>query len=945
MKKILVAVLAAWLAASGVSFADTPAGWTEQDPVYFSIKSKRDAKYTTERAGRLVGTGSLSERGKWYLIDRGDGSYDIRNGITDNYVDPSAANDTQLSVSDSRPSDGWRFGSCDTEGYYIIVNGSCQFNQTREALGYKVYNWGNGTETADEGCQFTLTQTSAPDPDAADEAAIPAPVLTIKDRAFDGTAAYRADLDYPEETAKIFAAKATTTAIEYTMEATGKDFQVIVGSSNVNTPNYFCYAVRPGGPAFRGVWQNGDDNWYTMSGGGTGSHKVVFVSDPERGMWAFVDGSRIATYDLARLAAYGVIGYGNIDPEPDALTLGGVVCPKSAKSGTLNYMTGTVKSVRFYDVALTDEQIASLEWTGFQANEPASTEPDPVEPAEVYGINYPDGTILSSVKYTRSTETVSLDTSRGRQTRSVTQGLDRLLYHSLMDGAPLVVRQGEGVSAIFGHASGAMNGYVYIDLDNDGRFDAATELMAKSAGTEVNPPAFVIPASLAPGVYRIRFKVDLGSDDPAGATAKGNSIVYNNGAIIDAPLMVMNSAFTVNLIYTGGTLTDVSGGDLAGPKTAAKAMLFTAEPPAGSHLEAVGVTYGFPNRESKWGNVQSFTAEIGGDLFRNSGAIPADYMLGSEVALTARYADGDYADPREHDGYRLVWHDEFNNPDGTPADMDTRWQTPWVNPGAAWARYIVDDNSLRSVQGGSLVLTARENNGAWNTGAVWSEDHFHFTYGYVEARMKCNWQLGTFPAFWMMPHGFVDPDWPECGEIDIWEAAKNPASSHHTAHGVWSNYNGYGGWGNPQPIDYAVPHTFALEWTPTSLEWFVDGKSAHIVDKGNSKLIDRATGEPSWPFDKDFFVILNQSVGNGGFAANPVSGTVYTTEVDYVRVYQKPGMANTGGVQLGESGAATVIESPAAAREGVFDLTGRRLKGSPAAPGIYIIGGVKTLIR
>lgn len=944
MKKHLVAMLLALLAATGALFADTPIGWTEDAPVYFTLKSNRDSKYATEKGGALVGASSVTERGKWYFVDRGDGSYDIRNGISDKYVDPTAANDTQLTVTGTRPSGGWRFKSSAVAGYYIIVNGTCQFNQTQSALGFKVYNWGGGTTTTDGGCQFQLTQTEAPDKSAVINPIVPDPVLTIMDRKFDGTAAYRADLDYPGQAQKIFAAKATTTAVEYTMDATGKDFQVLVGSSNVATPNYFCYAVRPGGPAFRGVWRNGDDNWYTMSGGGTGTHKVVFVSDPDNGMWAFVDGVRIATYDLNKLGAYGVIGYGNIDPAPNALTVGGVVCPKSVNAGTLNYMSGTVKSVRYYDVALTDEQIEALEWSGFSATESENVEPDPVEPTGAYGVNYPEGTILSSAKYNRATESVGITTGRGRQTKSVSQGLDRLLYHSLMDGAPFIVKQGEEVQAVFGHASGAMNGYVYIDLNNDGQFDAATELMAKSSGTEVNPRAFVVPADLEPGVYRIRFKVDLGSDDPAGATGKGSSIVYNNGAIVDAPLMVMNADFTVSLTYAGGSLTDVGGADLAGMKPAAKAVLFKAMPEAGRHLASVEVTYGFPARESKWGNRQTFAGEISGDLFQNSATVPAAYMLGSEVHLNAAFADGDYADPREHDGYRLVWHDEFNDPDGTPADMENNWQTPWVNPGAAWARYITEDNSLRTVEGGSLVLTAREQGGKWTTGAVWSEDHFYFTYGYVEARIKCNWQLGTFPAFWMMPHGFVDADWPECGEIDIWEAAKNPATSHHTAHGVWSNYNGYGGWGNPQPIDYAEAHTYALEWTPNSLEWFVDGKSAHFIDKGNSKLIDKATNQPTWPFDKDFFVILNQSVGNGGFAANPSSGTVYTTEVDYVRVYQKPGMTNMGGKVVGDPEGVDKVEmSGNAGGSAVYDLQGRRVERP--ARGLYIVNGRKMVVK
>ncbi|MDE5912140.1 MAG: hypothetical protein K2G81_00675, partial [Muribaculaceae bacterium] len=67
MHKSLVALLSVVLTASGALFADTPVGWTEQQPVYFTIKSNRDSKYATEKGGGLVGNSSVTERGKWYL--------------------------------------------------------------------------------------------------------------------------------------------------------------------------------------------------------------------------------------------------------------------------------------------------------------------------------------------------------------------------------------------------------------------------------------------------------------------------------------------------------------------------------------------------------------------------------------------------------------------------------------------------------------------------------------------------------------------------------------------------------------------------------------------------------------------------------------------------------------------------------------------------------------
>ena len=44
------------------------------------------------------------------------------------------------------------------------------------------------------------------------------------------------------------------------------------------------------------------------------------------------------------------------------------------------------------------------------------------------------------------------------------------------------------------------------------------------------------------------------------------------------------------------------------------------------------------------------------------------------------------------------------------------------------------------------------------------------------------------------------------------------------------------------------------------------------------------------------------------------------------------------------SGIDGIEADGAAVRSGIFDLTGRRISGTPA-PGIYIVDGVKTLVR
>ena len=113
-----------------------------------------------------------------------------------------------------------------------------------------------------------------------------------------------------------------------------------------------------------------------------------------------------------------------------------------------------------------------------------------------------------------------------------------------------------------------MNGYVYIDCDNDGKFESKLEegkipqksdIMTFSAllndstntyydcqgkslpnGNNLQPPQFKIP-NLAEGFYRIRYKVDWNCIDPAGNTKPNNNIIKNRGAIVDTRICIRNN--------------------------------------------------------------------------------------------------------------------------------------------------------------------------------------------------------------------------------------------------------------------------------------------------------------------------------------------------------------------------------------------------------------------
>lgn len=336
-------------------------------------------------------------------------------------------------------------------------------------------------------------------------------------------------------------------------------------------------------------------------------------------------------------------------------------------------------------------------------------------------------------------------------------------------------------------------------------------------------------------------------------------------------------------------------------------------------------------------------------------------LVDGEVAL---YADFVRLTDTE---WNLVFNDEFN-----AADYSQPVAEKWMRCqryGSTWNRWLSDSKEVVYLQGGDLVTRAIPNPDQVSdpvpmiTGGIKSNGRFGFTYGYVEARLLSNSWTGHFPAFWMMPED-QSAGWPDCGEIDIWEAIDNQNTTYHTVHSNWTYDLGYKN--NPKSsftstVPYDRYHTFGLMWDETSLTWYVDGKEVGKYSKSTSQSnLDNG----QWPFDKHFHLILNQSVGNGSWAANADVNHTYETRFDWVRVYQKTGMKNT----YGTVGVASVVsDEPSVVVRGnvvevtsdkpvlvsVYDFSGRKIIETPVdgsctlalQKGVYIVCGKKVVIN
>lgn len=119
----------------------------------------RGNRYATSHGANadMVGETSVSKASYWKFVTRTDGSFDIVNSADGTFISPNSNNNTALKTQSTSPNKGWTLSPANEVGYFIITSGNVQFNQTNNAqLGWKVYNWGDGTNTDDTGCKYSI---------------------------------------------------------------------------------------------------------------------------------------------------------------------------------------------------------------------------------------------------------------------------------------------------------------------------------------------------------------------------------------------------------------------------------------------------------------------------------------------------------------------------------------------------------------------------------------------------------------------------------------------------------------------------------------------------------------------------------------------------------------------------------------------------------------------
>ncbi len=244
--------------------------------------------------------------------------------------------------------------------------------------------------------------------------------------------------------------------------------------------------------------------------------------------------------------------------------------------------------------------------------------------------------------------------------------------------------------------------------------------------------------------------------------------------------------------------------------------------------------------------------------------------------------------PSSNEGYVLVFSDEFNQPDGSRPDP-----TKWVackRYNAGWNRWISAREDVAYISKGRLVCKAIPNRSLSTdtakmlTGAIETRGKFSFKYGKVEVRMKTSKRIGNTPAVWMKPE-VQNPD--RYGEIDIVETFGNLGVAQQTVHGHQTVVLKKKGKKNAFRTDVNVSkwHVYGMEWDSEAIIFTIDGVVTARYERSHNA---RDIKEGQWTFDRPFFLLMNQSVGDGRFECTvPDTKHTYVTYFDWIRVYQK----------------------------------------------------------
>ena len=284
-------------------------------------------------------------------------------------------------------------------------------------------------------------------------------------------------------------------------------------------------------------------------------------------------------------------------------------------------------------------------------------------------------------------------------------------------------KPGETLTASVAYTGSWMHAYAYIDYNNDGKFTPVvdnslsivngSDLVSfsfyggsdnengkNSAGTSITGnyrdtktmPSFTIPASTKPGVYRMRYKVDWNSIDPAGCVDQSNSIIGNGGGIVDIMLNIHGDYAYVNDANRNGKVVAAdNGADLVTYQTPfGQPFKIKMVPENGFEYKGAIIKYGYNlsgdsivHDNVQWQKVFYERQEFDSN---DCITIPGEYMRGDVEVEGLFIEEGTYVEPQKPTRYATT----------KIVDGDFSGEIPWHTIQIGQDGYVLADNGSAS---------------------------------------------------------------------------------------------------------------------------------------------------------------------------------------------------------------------------------------------------------
>jgi beta-glucanase (GH16 family) len=232
-----------------------------------------------------------------------------------------------------------------------------------------------------------------------------------------------------------------------------------------------------------------------------------------------------------------------------------------------------------------------------------------------------------------------------------------------------------------------------------------------------------------------------------------------------------------------------------------------------------------------------------------------------------------------------IWEDNFTN-NGVPDPSKWSYDVGGSGWGNNELQYYTSGNNVGTVNGNLVIQAKKENleGRQYTSTRMITRGKGDWLYGRFVVRAKLPRGRGTWPAIWMLPSDNGYGTWPASGELDIMEHVGYDQNNVHCSLHC-SAFNGQRG--NPKTSGKIIPnsttefHDYRIDWTPYSVKGFVD-------DEQYFEYINENTGFTTWPFNRNFHMILNIAIGGNWGGAQGIDDTIFPTtmEVDYVKVYK-----------------------------------------------------------